>query len=265
MVLTNRRIKCKKCGALLPRDAKYCDACGEPCTSPEQKSFKKKSIIIMLVVVLIALLVALTVATQVRKKDNEMEEFRDRNSMADVKHKITAEEYQSLTLGTTMKDALEMLDGLGEHTYRSYASWMWPGKYYNDEFPYDSYAILSFGGEDSKLLEKEEWNIINEEQFQYFRNLSENEYEKIESPTVKLKQIMRVEEGMPYHEVASLMGGNGMLVRSMSRESVHDGTKKIERFVWKCKKNGKYTYVMISFENGNVLIVNDKDKLTGVE
>ena len=113
-------------------------------------------------------------------------------------------------------------------------------------------------------MEKEEHNIIDQEQVQLFRNLGE-EYEKIESPTVKLRQILRVEEGMSYNEVTGLMGGEGMLADSLSYESVIDGVTIIKRYVWKCKKNGNYTYVMISFENGNVLIINDKDKLKGVE
>lgn len=262
---SNRKIKCEKCGTLIPKDAKFCDVCGAPCAAPEHKAFRRKGVIMLIVAAVIALLIASIVMSTVKKREDEMQDFRERNSLADVKDTITPEEYQSIALGTPMREAIEIIGGsLGKHTYGNFASWKWPGEYYSDETHFDSYAQLGFGGEESKLMEKEEHNIIDQEQVQLFRNLGE-EYEKIESPTVKLRQILRVEEGMSYNEVTGMMGGEGMLADSLSYESVIDGVTIIKRYVWKCKKKGNYTYVMISFENGNVLIINDKDKLKGVE
>lgn len=254
--------KCEKCRAVLPANAMFCDVCGTPCSSPEQKQFRRKGYIAVFTVLLIALLIGAAIMNVAKMREKEMDEFTEKASLKDIKVTISAEEYEKISLGMKRKEVENIIGGPGKMLYGNYK---WPGKYYSNESVLDSCAKFCFDGADRELTKKEEYGIVDEETIQEFRVLRLDEYEKIKSPTVKLNQILKIDIGMSLDQVESILGGEGMLIESQSAESITEGRHEIKRYGWKCVKRDKFSYIRISFEDGRVLSIPNDRHLQGVE
>ena len=246
-------IRCSKCGAPLPYGAKFCDICGEPCDSVEHLKFEKRRRTIVVLAVS-AVLVFVTVSRMLISISGT--KANRTYSLADVKDQITIEEYNSIELGMSKEEVVSIIGCEGKEVYdRNYR---WPGIYYDDERRHQSYAEMDFN-EEGELTKKEEQDILEAEEIQKTRALIPDNAAKIESPLVTARQLERLEDGMEYNEVVSILGGEGMLISSSSLDWVHNGYEKgPSDYVYKCKSKGKDYYVSIVIKNNRLYFKPDR-------
>jgi len=248
--------RCRKCNAELPDDAKFCDICGEPCASPEQRRFEMKKGIIIVVIIAVFMGARLYInikANRILKND----------SLMDVEATVTAEEYDRLNIGMKRDKVIRIIGGPGKADDYSER---WPGIYYdNDKYDrYDSCVELKFN-DNGELHQKREHSITDAEELEAVKQIMASSPGDIDAPLVTREQLVKVEEGMTLDEVSAVLGGNGVLSSTSSSETYYGYEKELSTYVWRCRRHGKDDYIEIGFWNNRVAWELDNIFLRGIE
>ena len=200
------------------------------------------------------------------ERDNER--LHEEYSLVDVEARISPEEFEKIELGMTLDEVEEIIGGKGRKMYESDYSieYGWPGEYYVDE-PFDYRLDATFRKEDKTLFSIEEDDIVFGEKAREFDDIQKDQdYSKLDVPVVRKKQLKRLEEGMSYSEVASILGGNGVQISERrdinSRGSEPNRETEVSihaSYVWKCirKKDGGEWIVVLGFRDGELSLTTD--------
>jgi len=185
-----------------------------------------------------------------------------------VEARVSPEEFEKIELGMTLDEVEEIIGGKGRKMYESDYSieYGWPGEYYVDE-PFDYRLDATFRKEDKTLFSIEEDDIVFGEKAREFDDIQKDQdYSKLDVPVVRKKQLKRLEEGMSYSEVASILGGDGVQISERrdinSRGSEPNRETEVSihaSYVWKCirKKDGGEWIVVLGFRDGELSLTTD--------
>ena len=268
--------KCENCGAFVPRDAVYCDVCGEVVSkrrakkqekaeAPKGKFGRPKTFkeflmlagmsLLMMVAILFVIGIIAGVVDEAKYK-----EYERKRDLSDWEETITPEEFEKLEMGMTYDEVKEVIGGEGKmiekekywHTYR------WPGEYYVDR--YSGYVELRFDtntygtnkGKPPMLEEIDEREVVHgEETHDTYKKIEEGKYSAIDTEYVTRAQLEKIEQGMNYEQVCEAIGTEGRHYRSSTWIRTNR-TDKRDEYVWKCKEGDWDNYYSQSFEDGIV-------------
>ena len=200
--------------------------------------------------------------------EQDSKRITEENSLADVEATITPEEFEKIKIDMTLDQVEKIIGGKGKVMYESenLIEYGWPGEYYENE-PFDFRLDATFRKEDKTLSSIDESNVVFGKQARKYGNiLKKQDYAALDAPIVKKNQTNRLEKGMSYSEVASILGGDG--VQTSESRYIHSkgskGYREVdesvhEMYVWKCirKKDGEEWIVPLSFENGELFLSTD--------
>ena len=227
-------MKCKKCGAKLPDDAKFCDICGtsviretyeerDARETKERETDRKRRIIRRLATAACIVAILFVMWELLFPKD----ENYNPNLYAKM-NRVSAEEYSKLSVGFTFKQVKSLL-GRG-YKYSKYGNvvvggeytYIWPGEYIEERLM-DSEVKVKFNNRNHKVSTFSEHNVTDgREIYENLKNgrkaLSKRTREDIES----------IKDGISYEELARFMGVDGILVDSASNS---DGSEEKE-YIW---------------------------------
>lgn len=267
-----RPIRCSNCGEKLIKGAKFCDICGTACSTPEHQEYLKKRKrtrwIILIIVGCIVLAIVGAFIGWLKWLEREGEKYSEKNNLAEVEATVTPEEFEKIQMGMTREEVEEIIGGKGKVMYESEFTieYAWPGEYYIDE-EYDLRLTASFDRKQNALDELDEDNIIFGKERRAFKDMqNSHDYSNLKTPIVKRKQLERLEEGMSYSEVTSILGGDGMKcserrnIRDIGRPEYPEIEKETDiEYAWKCieKKTKKEWYVSLDFKDGELHLFSD--------
>lgn len=248
VIKRKKMFRCAKCGALLPYGAKFCDVCGEACDSVEHIKFERRKR--MIPVLIVSALLALFLFYRIYILIAGTKAVED-TSLTEVEDTITPDEYNSIELGMNLEQVEDIIGCKGKEIYDS--SYNWPGEYYDPEDPWDFYAQMRFN--EGKLTEKKEYDILDGEEISKVREIAEKDPGKLDAPFVTARQLKQLEEGMPYEEVISILGGEGQLFSSESQDwTVYGYEEGPKAYVYRCKTGGRDATVVINVKNKRLYI-----------
>lgn len=200
--------------------------------------------------------------------EKENERITEENSLADVEATITPEEFEKIKIDMTLEEVEKIIGGKGKVMYESEYSieYGWPGEYYEGD-PFDYRMDATFRKEDKTLSSIDENNVVFGEQARKCDEiLDKRDYAALNAPVVKKKQLKRLEEGMSYSEVASILGGDGVqtsesrYIHSKGSKGYREADESVHSsYVWKCirKKDGEEWIVPLSFNDGELSLTTD--------
>ena len=254
-----RSIRCSNCGEKLIEGAKFCDICGHPCPSPEQQAYlrkkaRRKWIILIVAASIVVLLIGGRFAVTEYFKHND-KQIREEYSLKDVKAVVTAEECEKIKMGMSIEEVEEIIGGKGKMSYESEYSieYTWPGEYYDDEDIFSYTLRATFDRKENRMDVMDEDNILLGKEAREYDDMHKNQdFSELDVPTVTSRQLSRLEEGMSYSEVASILGGDGKKVseektiRSMGSPEYPDYETSVStEYAWKCvRKEGDKEWSM---------------------
>lgn len=227
-------MKCKKCGAKLPDEAKFCDICGaaviretyeerDARETKEREADRKKRIIKRIAIAAGIVVVLIIMWELLFPKDA----YYDPNLYGKM-NRVSAEEYSRLSVGLSFKQVRSLL-GRG-YKYSKYGNvviggeytYVWPGEYIEERLM-DSEVKVIFNNRSHKVSTFSEHNVIDGKEI--YENLS-NGRRALSRRT--REDIESIQEGMSYEELVNFMGMDGILVDSASNS---DGSEEKE-YVW---------------------------------
>lgn len=265
-------IRCSNCGEKLIKGAKFCDICGTPCPTPEHQEYLRKKARRKWIILIVAGCVVLAIVGAffgwLKWLEHDSDRITEENSLADVEARVTPEEFEKIQMDMTLEEVENIIGGKGKVMYESEYSieYGWPGEYYIDE-PFDYRIDATFRKEDNTLSSLDENNVVFGKQArEYDEIMKKRDYSALDVPIVKKNQLNRLEEGMSYSEVASILGGDGSKISERRyinsrgsadyreiEESVHSS------YVWKCirRRNGEEWIVILGFDDGELSLSTD--------
>lgn len=268
--------KCKNCGAEIPKDAIYCDICGELAStrlerrSRRQKSANRarksgyartiKSFLTTLAKVLgiIFALMIVIAFIGVRIEDHKYREYERKRDLSGWEVTVTPEIYEKIDLGMTYEEVKEIIGGDGKmiEDDKYGTDYYWPGEYYVPRF--HGYLNLYFSknnygeykGAAPTLSTIRESEIIDgAETIDTYNAIDNFDYSKIDTPIITKEQVMKLTEGMTYDKACEVLGGEGKMYLSTSWK--HASYENVEKsYVWRCKHNERDYYFELQFDDG---------------
>lgn len=237
-------MKCRNCGANLPANAKFCDACGEPVVrqsfaekerrnaKKRKETEKKQKIGIIAAAVGILLLLALVWYFFFPK----MIHFNP--NLNNMSVKVSEEEFEKIEIGMTYDEVCEIVGGKGKlyelfgrgidgNTY-----YAWPGDA-NKKNSFHSHMTVSFNNRTKKADWIDADNIKDVDKIykgdQLWDYAGETIVDDVENPPIK--------NGMTYEEVVKALGREGVLIEtSYVKDNIYDD-KYQQQYYW-----GLYQY-----------------------
>ena len=268
--------KCNSCGADVPRDAVYCDICGEPISKRRAKKQEEanapkgrfgrpktfKELLMLIGMSFVTMIIILIVIGAIGGyiSDKKYERYEKLRDLTGWEETVTPEELDKIELGMTYEEVKEVIGGEGkliekEHYWITYR---WPGEYYIDryfgylELRFDTNTYGENEGKPPMLEEIDEREIRNgEEAYNTYKVMESGKYENLGTEIVTRSQLEKIDLGMTYEEVCEAIGAEGKHYRSTSWIRENRADKKDE-YVWKCKDGDWYHYFSQSFEDGVV-------------
>lgn len=268
--------RCENCGAFVPRDAVYCDVCGEVVSkrrakkqekaeAPKGKFGRPKTFkeFMMLAGMSFVMMIAILIVIGIISGAVDEAKYRDyekKRDLSDWEETVTPEEFEKLEMGMTYEEVKEIIGGEGKmiekekywHTYR------WPGEYYVDM--YFGYVELRFDtntygvnkGKPPMLEEIDEREIVHgAECHDTYIKMQDGKYSELGTEYVTRAQLEKIEAGMSYEQVCEAIGAEGKHYRSSTwvREN---RTDRRDEYVWKTKRGDWDNDFSQSFEDGVV-------------
>ncbi len=268
--------KCENCGTFVPRDAVYCDVCGEVVSKRRArkqekaeapkgkfgrpKTFKEFMMLagmsfVMMIAILIVIGIISGAADEARYR-----EYERKRDLSGWEETVTPEEFEKIEIGMTYEEVKEVIGGDGKmiekekywHTYR------WPGDYYVDknfgylELRFDTNTYGVNEGKPPMLEEIDEREIVHgADCHDTYIKLQDGKYSELDTEYVTRAQLEKIEAGMSYEQVCEAIGAEGKHYRSSTwiREN---RTDRRDEYVWKTKRGDWDNDFSQSFEDGVV-------------
>lgn len=234
-----------------------------------RKKARRKWIIIIGAVCFVALLIGAHFAVNAYLKHSN-DQIEEEYSLKEVKEVVTAEECEKIEMGMSLEEVEEIIGGKGKMSYESEYSieYTWPGEYYDEEDLFDYILRVTFDKNENRLHVMDEKNIIFGKEAREYDDMHKNQdFSGLDAPTVTSRQLSRLEEGMSYSEVASILGGDGMKVsegkyiRSTgSLEYPVYETSVSTDYAWGCvrKKEDKLWAITLGFDDNELSYIPDR-------
>lgn len=268
--------RCENCGAYIPRDAVYCDVCGElvskrlarkqeKAEAPKgkfgrPKTFKEFMMLAgMSLVMMIAILIVIGVISGA-VDEARYREYERRRDLSDWEETVTPDEFEKLEMGMTYEEVKEVIGGEGKliEEEKYWITYRWPGEYYVDrnfgylELRFDTNRYGINEGKPPMLEDIDEREVVHGAETQEtYKKIQTGHYSSIGTEYVTRAQLEKIEAGMNYEQVCEAIGTEGKHYRSSTwirpnRTDVRD------EYVWKCKEGDWDDYYSQSFEDGVV-------------
>lgn len=251
-------MKCEKCGAELPANAKFCDLCGAKVfretyeeraareAAEREKEHRKK--LTRKITVASVLLILIAAAWSLFWP-------RDRHYAPDIyslKDPVTAEEYGMLYKGMTYKQVTDTIGkGARESRWGNVLSgfdiYIWPGEFLDKGVLYSEVSVY-IDRRSKKVDMFSESNVVNGKEIH--DNLSGSK----KAVTRRTREeIEAMESGLTYQDVADFMGAEGILTES---ESNSNGNNE-KTYVWYIyDEYGSSTGVYVNLSKNKVSDIN---------
>lgn len=248
-------MKCEKCGAALPVNAKFCDQCGAKIyretykertarEAREREKARKKKLAAKISAAVVMLILIISVWNIFIPHNREYDP-----DLYSIKNSVTAAEYGRLSEGMTYD---QITDIIGEGAKASswgtpfdgFVIYQWPGEYLEEGGLYSDLKIY-VDRTTKKADLMSEINIVDGEVVR--DNLAETKKAVSERTAEDVR--INIGYGATYREVADFMGIDGLLTNSESNSRGNDN----KTFTWNVDDGyDSTTKVDIHFENNKV-------------
>lgn len=247
-------MKCKKCGAEIPSNAKYCDICGAKVVrqtyrqraaedSRAREKARKKQRLTRVVIAAAAVIAVCAFWRIIVPVDIH----RDPNLYLRG-NRVTAEEYGKLSEGMTYKQVRKIIGrgalktSLGTRSIGA-TYYVWPGEYIDRKLQFEASVTVDIDHSTKKVAKITEQNVIDGEEIH--ANLTSGRKAMTERTEDELDS--GIKKGMSYGQVAGFLGIDGLLCESSS-DSDGEFTRVYEWYYYNWI--GDKAEIHISFKNG---------------
>lgn len=248
-------MKCKKCGAELPIDVKFCDICGCPVERETYKQRKKKdaekrkkvkhrAFVIVPIVLICLSLVGYKLWDMFWLKNIHL----DRGYSMITR--VSVDEYKKVELGMTYKEVCKIVGGRGKlesivgTSKAGMRRYMWGGEYADKKNNFYSEMSVRIDNNSKKIDSIDEYNLLDAEEILANHN---NDTE------IQYKKYAKIDVGMTLKEVEDLLGNKGVLHHSGSTKTDNKQTTRKE-YRWVGPDNQE---IIVDFENDIVERANE--------
>ena len=248
-------MKCKKCGAELPIDVKFCDVCGCPIEretykqrekkdAEKRKKVKRRAFIIVPIVLICLSLVGYKLWDMFWLKNI----YLDRGYSMITR--VSVDEYKKVELGMTYKEVCKIVGGRGKlesivgTSKAGMRSYMWGGEYADKKNNFYSEMSVRIDNNSKKIDSIHEYNLLDAEEILANHN---------NNTEIQYKKYAKIEIGMTLKEVENLLGAKGVLQYSSSTKKSNKLTTRKE-YRWVGPDNQE---IIVDFENDIVERANE--------
>jgi len=249
-------MKCKKCGAELPIDVKFCDVCGCPVEretykqrekkdAEKRKKVKRRAFVIVPLVLICLFLIGYKLWDVFWFKNIQLN--RNYGMMTT---RATVDEYNKLELGMSYRDACKIIGGRGRleswvgTANSGMKSYVWAGEHADSKNSFYSNVSVTVDTQSKKIDSIHEYNLIDAEEVLANHN---NDTE------IQYKKYAKIDVGMTLKEVEDLLGNKGVLHHSGSTKTDNKQTTRKE-YRWVGPDNQE---IIVDFENDIVERANE--------
>ena len=255
---------CKNCGTLLPDNASYCDACGEPCSDTlshkeyaerthRKKTAKKvrRTILLSVLAIFVSIIVISVIAYIINEADDE---YYGLGEFSEWKNFVSSDELEKVTFDMTYDEVKNILgEGILEASYDGgdYQYYFWPGEYATEEKRgYESFNTgVTIDFVRGKMSSIDEQNVFHGEEA---RKTFDTDFADLDVPEITREQAHKIDEGMTLSTVSQLLGGKGALIYSRTYRFSSGMTYKYDTYRWRCKTFDSPDVFDVEFHDGKV-------------